>query len=131
MDTSSPNAVGFECSIPILRVRDLAASVRFYVEKLGFENVSWGNAEFTRVSRDHVAIFLCQGGQGRGGAWVWIGVEDAARLHEELVARGVAIRLAPTNFQWALECHVEDPDGNVLRFGSDPIDAEFAVPSFN
>jgi hypothetical protein len=23
--------------------------------------------------------FVCQGGQGRGGAWIWIGVEDAAK----------------------------------------------------
>jgi hypothetical protein len=27
---------------------------------------------------------------------------------------------APTNHAWALEMQVLDPDGNVLRFGSDP-----------
>jgi hypothetical protein len=30
------------------------------------------------------------------------------------------IRLKPTNFAWAYEMQVEDPDGRVLRFGSDP-----------
>jgi len=59
-------------------------------------------------------------GQGRGGAWIWIGVEDVEKLHEEYKARGVAIRLPPTNYPWALEMHVEDPDGNVIRFGSEP-----------
>ena len=62
-------------------------------------------------------IYLCQGGQGRGGAWVWIGVEDAAKLHEECKASGLKIKMAPTSYPWALEFHVQDPDGNVLRFG--------------
>jgi predicted enzyme related to lactoylglutathione lyase len=47
-------------------------------------------------------------------------VDDAEKLHEELKARGVAIRLPPTNFPWALEMQIEDPDGNVLRLGSEP-----------
>ncbi len=34
--------------------------------------------------------------------------------------RGVGIRLPPTNYSWALEMQVEDPDGNVLRLGSEP-----------
>lgn len=53
-------------------------------------------------------------------AWAWIGVEDADKLHEELKAKDVKIRMPPRNFPWALEMHVEDPDGNVLRLGSDP-----------
>jgi hypothetical protein len=32
----------------------------------------------------------------------------------------VNILLPPTNFPWALEMQVEDPDGNVLRIGSEP-----------
>ena len=98
----------------------MQASLRFYVDTLGFENVSWGTDDFTSVSRDQAAIYLCRGGQGRGGAWVWIGVEDAEKLHEEYKARGVAIRLPPTNYPWALEMQIEDPDGNVLRLGSEP-----------
>jgi len=47
-------------------------------------------------------------------------VEDAEKLHEELKTLDVSIRMPPTNYSWALEMHVEDPDGNVLRLGSDP-----------
>jgi predicted enzyme related to lactoylglutathione lyase len=112
--------VRFEGSTPILRVEDMRASLQFYVDALGFKNANWGNDDFTSVSRDTAGIYLCRGGQGRGGAWVWIGVDDAEKLHEELKARGVAIRMPPTNFPWALEMHVEDPDGNVLRLGSEP-----------
>jgi predicted enzyme related to lactoylglutathione lyase len=112
--------VRFEGSQPILRVEDMNASVHFYVDLLGFRNAPWGTEEFTSVNRDKAGIYLCQRGQGRGAAWVWIGVEDAEKLHEEFKARGVAIRMPPTNYSWALEFHVEDPDGNVLRFGSEP-----------
>jgi hypothetical protein len=42
-----------------------------------------------------------------------MGVENVEKLHEELLA-------PPTHHPWAMEMQVEDPDGNVLRFGSDP-----------
>jgi catechol 2,3-dioxygenase-like lactoylglutathione lyase family enzyme len=113
--------VHFENSQPIFRVDDMNASVHFYVDLLGFKNVAWGTEEFTSVSRDRAEIFLCRRDQGRGAAWAWIGVDDAEALHEELKARGVAIRMPPTSFSWALEMHVEDPDGNVIRFGSEPV----------
>ena len=118
--TTSPDRVHFEVSQPILRVEDMQASLRFYVDLLGFQNASWGSDDFTCVTRDQAGIYLCRGHQGRGGAWVWVGVEDAEKLHEELKARGVNIRMPPTNFPWALEMQIEDPDGNVLRLGSDP-----------
>jgi catechol 2,3-dioxygenase-like lactoylglutathione lyase family enzyme len=120
MAETSPTRVRFEGSQPILRVEDMAASLRFYVDILGFKNASWGNEDFTSISRDGAGIYLFRGGQGRGGAWVWIGVEDAEKLHDELKALGVSIRMPPTNYSWALEMHLEDPDGNVLRLGSEP-----------
>ena len=112
--------VHFEGSQPILRVENMQTALDFYVGKLGFKNVSWGTDDFTSVSRDRAALYLCRQDQGRGAAWVWIGVEDAEKLHQQLIAQGVAIRMPPTNFPWALEFHIEDPDGNVLRLGSDP-----------
>jgi len=120
MAESSPVPVFFENSQPILRVEDIKASLRFYVDKLGFKNADWGNDDFTSVNRDRAGIYLCRGDQGRGGAWIWIGVEDAEKLHDELKARGVTIRMPLTNHPWALEFQVEDPDGNVIRFGSEP-----------
>lgn len=117
-----PESVRFEGSSPILRVEDMRAAVDFYVEKLGFRNAPWGTDDFTSVNRDRAGIYLCRGAQGRGGAWVWVGVEDATKLHDEYRSRGVKILLPPTNYPWALEFHVEDPDGNVLRFASEPLD---------
>jgi catechol 2,3-dioxygenase-like lactoylglutathione lyase family enzyme len=109
----------FEGSAPILRVADMEASVRYYVDVLGFRNAPWGNGDFTSVNRDRAGIYLCRGGQGQPGTWVWIGVEDVQPLYEEYKSAGAKIRHAPLNFPWALEMKVEDPDGHVLRFGSD------------
>jgi predicted enzyme related to lactoylglutathione lyase len=120
MQDEKPSPVFFEGSQPILRVEDMNVSLRFYVEQLGFKNVHWGTGEFTSVNRDRAGIYLCKGSQGAGKAWIWIGVEDVEKLQDEIIARGVTILMPPTNYPWALEMHVEDPDGNVIRFGSDP-----------
>lgn len=118
----TPNAARayFENSAPILRVENMDASLKFYVDALGFRNAAWGNADFTHVSRDAAGIYLCRGDQGSGAAWLWLGVDDVTKLHQEYLSRGVAILLPPTNYSWALEMRIEDPDGNVLRFGSEP-----------
>ena len=105
---------------PILRVADLDASLRYYTEVLGFDAAPWNTGDFTAVSLAGHGIYLAQGMQGQPGAWVWIGVGDVHAVHTLYESRGAIIRLPPTNYPWALEMQVEDPDGNVLRFGSDP-----------
>lgn len=105
---------------PIFRVGNLAASLAYYVDALGFK-VDWEyKGAIAAVSRDRCCIFLCQGDQGNPGSWAWVGVNDVERLCDEFRAKGAKIRQPPTNFPWALEIQVEDPDGNVLRFGSEP-----------
>jgi predicted enzyme related to lactoylglutathione lyase len=48
------------------------------------------------------------------------GVEDAEVLFGEFSAKGACVRSPPKNFDWAYEFQIEDPDGHVLRFGSEP-----------
>jgi tetratricopeptide (TPR) repeat protein len=116
-----PAAVPFGGVTPILRVRALADGVAYYTRALGF-TVDWtDDAGFVSLSRGDCQLFLCEGDQGHPGAWVYVGVADAEAAHAELRARGATIRQPPTNFAWALELQVEDPDGNVLRLGSDPL----------
>lgn len=114
----------FERANPILRVADLRRSLRYYVEVLGFTNAEWGGDDFTCVSRDGADIYLSVGDQGQPGTWVWIGVSDAEALHEEYKANGAVILHPPENFPWACEMKVRDPDGHVLRLGSDPKTAD-------
>ena len=110
----------FECANPILRVADMRRSLRYYIEVLGFTNAEWGGDDFTLVSRDAAGIYLSEGDQGHPGTWVWIGVEDVGALYREYSASGAVVREPPRNFPWAYEMKVEDPDGHILRFGSDP-----------
>ena len=110
-----------ECIIPILSVKDVPASVRFYSNVLGF-HLDWGegeNSEYASVSRDGHAIMLSQAGQGKPGTWVWIGIEDVVSFYEQCKARGAVIVEELTNYPWAYEMRVADPDGHILRFGSE------------
>ena len=38
----------------------MEASLRFYVDLLGFKNVSWGDGNFTSVNRGGAGIYLCR-----------------------------------------------------------------------
>jgi heme-degrading monooxygenase HmoA/catechol 2,3-dioxygenase-like lactoylglutathione lyase family enzyme len=111
-----------ECTIPILRVADLVSSLRYYVDVLGFE-VEWGGehgSEMASVGCDGHSIMLCEGAQGHPGTWLWIGVTDIRPLFERYRRSGARIRQAPVSRPWAYEMQVEDLDGHVLRFGSEP-----------
>jgi len=99
----------------------MKASLRYYVDVLGFRSADWGSGDFTSVNRDGAGIYLCRGGQGCAGTWAWVGVEDVEALYEEYKASGAKIHVGLRNYPWALEMHVEDPDGHVLRFGSEPL----------
>lgn len=114
------NPTRLERAEPILNVADMARSVRYYVDVLGFVNADWGGDDFTHVSRDDAGIYLSEGDQGHPGTWVWIGVEDVASLYQEYAESGASILHAPANYPWAYEMKVRDPDGHVLRFGSEP-----------
>ena len=118
---TDPGRTKFEHAEPILRVADMGASVHYYTRVLGFVNAEWGSDDFTVVSRDGASIYLCRGSQGQPGTWAWVGVEDADALYREYLQAGACVRQPPRNYPWALEIHVEDPDGHTLRFGSDPL----------
>ena len=108
---------------PMLSVESVPTSIEYYVKVLGFK-VDWSTRSFASVSRDNLSIYLSQGGQGQLGTWVWIGVEGISALYEEYKMSGATIREAPTNYSWAYEMKVEDPNGHVLRFGDEPNEDE-------
>jgi predicted lactoylglutathione lyase len=127
MTTAKNNAdIRIENIQPILSVKDIVVSREFYINKLGFEEAEWGDNNFTSISRDNCGIYLCRGEQGNPGTWIWIGFDgDIFSLYNELKEKGVAIRQPPISHPWAMELQIEDPDGHVLRFGTDPVSEPF------
>jgi predicted lactoylglutathione lyase len=117
-------AAKLECINPILCVKDLRASLNYYAKVLGFEKADWvtNDSTFALVLRDGLGIYLSQNAQGHPGTWVWVGAEDIEPIYAEYRASGANVLLAPTNYSWAYEMRVGDPDGNVLRIGSAPKD---------
>lgn len=108
------------CPRPILHVRSLHASQRYYRDALGFK-IDWEHGDppnFGSVSRGDAVLFMCQGCQGNPGSWMMIFTPSVDRLHDELARKGAIIKLPPTDMPWGMrEMQVADPDGNVIRFG--------------
>ena len=121
-DAPTPKHAGtrIERLEPVMNVRDVAASMDYYVNVLGFR-LDYSEGEppvFASVSRGGFSILLVEADGGQ--TWVWIGVEDVRAFHHEYQASEAIIREAPTNHSWACVMTVEDPDGHVLQFGSAP-----------
>lgn len=111
--------IEFGAVTPVLRVSDVKASRDYYVKTLGFKVNFEHEDYFVSVSRGRCTLFLSAGDQGHSGSWVWIDGKDVDVVYEEYRSSGAKIRHPPTNYPWALEMQVEDPDGNVLRIGSE------------
>jgi catechol 2,3-dioxygenase-like lactoylglutathione lyase family enzyme len=114
---------------PVLHVTDVAASLRFYVDQLGFtspwQHVEDGTLLVAQVDRQGCALILsCQWPEKVGKGLMFIsldiepdtpGAQIAAldTLRAELEARGVAVK----NGSWGYRLLVvDDPDGNQLYF---------------
>lgn len=111
-----------ECIIPTLKVKALAVSLDYYINILGFKK-AWSYEKndyvIAGISRDNFQIYLCEGNQGNVGTWVWIGVEDDT-IFDEFIEKGAVVKQKPTNYSWAYEMKIEDPDGHILRIGTGP-----------
>src|SRR5258706_9088655 len=107
---SSTNTFG--SPTPVLRVKNVDASIAYYLEALGFELRWRANDGFACVARDKCSIFLTDDNQSQPRMWVWIGVGDVPAPHGHYVMSRAKTPHPPENFEWALELHVQNPPGN-------------------
>ena len=112
---------------PVLHVSDTEASVRFYVDLLGFTadwRVEWdGRVHIAEVDRGSCALILSDQWPdkvGKGLMFISLNVEPFSReaeiaavdaLRAELEGRGVAVKDGNWGYKVLV---VEDPDGNQL-----------------
>ena len=127
----------FSGAVPILNVKNFAASMDYYANKLGLKKEwDWGSpANFGCVGRGEAQIFLCEGGQGQPGMWISIFLEDVDALHEEYKKSGAIILEPPKNYPWgSREMLVEDLDGHRLRMTGNskgPVNKANSVEQYN
>lgn len=110
----------FKHAVPILYCTDVAKSLTYYTEVLGFCNKwDWGKPPtFGGVSKDAVEIYFSKKGQGNPGTWLSIMVDNVDEYYEHVKAKGATILSEPKNMEWGIrEMLLEDPDGHMIRFG--------------
>lgn len=112
--------MNFETVIPIFYATDVAKSLNYYMETLGFEEKwEWENPPtFGGVRKGEVQIFFCEKGQGNPGTWIFVFVDDVNEYYETIKGKGAKILSPPQNMEWGVrEMLVEDPNGHKIRFG--------------
>ena len=111
---------------PVLHVSDVEASLRFYVDQLGFTS-PWryeedGRAHVAQVDRQSCALILADTWPdkvGKGLMFISLNVEPEAQiaaldeLRVELEAKGVPVKEGSWGYRLLV---VGDPDGNQLFF---------------
>jgi catechol 2,3-dioxygenase-like lactoylglutathione lyase family enzyme len=114
---------------PVLHVADVEASLRFYVDRLGFTS-PWrydedGRAHVAQVDRQGCALILADTWPekiGKGLMFISLNVEPATpeaaaaaldALRADLEAKGVPVKEGSWGYRLLV---VNDPDGNQLFF---------------
>jgi catechol 2,3-dioxygenase-like lactoylglutathione lyase family enzyme len=114
---------------PVLHVSNVEASLRFYVEQLGFAS-PWryeedGRARVAQVDRQGCALILSDQWPekvGKGLMFISLNVEPSTReaevavldaLRAELESKGVLVKDGSWGYRLLV---VDDPDGNQLFF---------------
>ena len=109
---------------------DIAASLAYYKDKLGFDCVgTWDDPPvYAIVARDEHKIHfrLADAPKSDPDKYadelldVYVFVDDADALHAEYVSRGVEFTRALGDTPWGMrEFVVKDCDGRLLAFGAD------------
>jgi len=114
---------------PIFPADDLAASIAFYCDRLGFALAwSWGSPpDIASVCRDGVGITLKQRSDATrlGSAQVYVSVSGVDAWHAAFAASGVDAKVPIGNRPYGMrDFRIVDPSGNELSFGQ-PIAFDF------
>ena len=114
---------------PVLSVADVEASLRFYLDQLGFTS-PWrygenGRTHVAQVDRQGCALILADTWPDKVGKalmFISLNIEPPTRegaiaaldaLRAELAAKGVSVKQASWGYRLLV---VDDPDGNQLFF---------------
>jgi DNA-binding MarR family transcriptional regulator len=106
---------------PIFPVRDLAAALAHYAS-LGFHTEPYEEGDFYGfANRERVGLHLEERHHHGDHAAAYLYVRDADAIYQEWSRPGIGGRTSPvvtTDYEMREGSHT-DPDGNLIRFGSD------------
>jgi predicted enzyme related to lactoylglutathione lyase len=109
---------GLRQALPEMPFDNVPAAVAYYRDVLGFR-INHQQDDLGVMDRDAITVLLIartERHKGIGSFEVY--VDDADRLHEELVARGAHILGPPVSHPWGLrEFRILDVEGNRITFG--------------
>lgn len=113
---------------PLLLVRDMARSLPFYRDTLGFDLVQKaedGNRIFwCRLSRGNASLMLQQAEPHETPAAsqaisLYFLCDDVDPLYDELTARGLRLDKPSVAYYGMKQLHIPEPDGHALCFESE------------
>ena len=115
---------------PLLTVQNIAASIAFYRDRLGFDVIDEAKGPeglfWCRLTRDGASLMLQQAdeaedgpaeGRGRGVALYFV-CDDADAMYAEFTARGLAVEPPQKAYYGMNQLHIPEPDGYVVCFES-------------
>ena len=105
-----------------LQVRDLATAAAFYEQRLSLRRapasppgaVVFATEPIAFAVRERLPDTNLDGGQPGLGVAVWIKVDGAQALHDQLAEHGISIVTAPFDSPFSRTFAVADPDGYVI-----------------
>lgn len=108
----------------VLAVKDLSASVQYYIEKLGF-TTDWTDGGWHQLRRQGFVVMLGECPDDRSAFetynhsyFAYVQVENIDALHEELVNKGAEIHYALGSKPWGMrEFGIITIDGHRMMFG--------------
>ena len=110
-------------SATVFVVGDLAASLAYYRDALGFD-VTFVHGEpsyYACLCRDEAGLHLIASAKTKrlpGHGAICLFVEDVDAIHAELAARGAKVLMPPQNYAYGMrDFNVADLDGNQLTIG--------------
>jgi predicted enzyme related to lactoylglutathione lyase len=108
-------------------VRDQAAQLKFYTEKLGFQILTdqalgeqrWIELKIPRAETS-IVLFTPPGHEDRVGTFVncSLACDNVQQTYEQLIGRGVEFVQPPTEQPWGTYAMFKDADGNQLVLSS-------------
>lgn len=108
---------------PTIVVRDIAAAIDFYVNRLGFSHqFSWGEpVSFAGVALDQAELYLQQDfAFGKGISEVSFILENVDEVYQFHLGNEVEVLVPLDDRSYGIRDYkIKDIDGNYLNFGSD------------